>query len=436
MKSTSAAATPVLTQAPIPEPRVGGFERGRVSFFARHWDLDPGLTFLNHGSYGAVPRVVAEEQARLRSRVERDPVRFYKADLEPLMDGMRGAVGRFVNCPPGTIAPMVNATVAIATILHQTAWREGDEVLVTDHEYMSGLNELSRLGASRGVRTVTAHVPFPGPSAGDVLASLERAITPRTRMMMVSWITSATSLVFPIREVVALGRSRGITVLVDGTHAPGQVPVDIAGMDPDYFVGSFHKWVSAPKGTGFLYVPERLQEGFRTICLSSRAHKVRPERALFLRDSDYMGTDDYTAILSVPSAVRFFEEVMPGGWPAVMAHNHDLVLKGREIVLDALETPEPAPATMIGTMATVVLPEAPASLAGRPTVYDDPIQDALVERHGCVAPVWRFMPSSGPHAGRGLRVLRLSAQVYNTLDDYHRMASALSEELDRERRGG
>lgn len=396
-----------------------------------HWSIDPALTFLNHGSYGAVPNAVMKVQSDLRARMERDAVRFYKADLEGLMDGMRAAVSRFVNCPPETIAPMVNATVAIATVLTNIDWRPGDEVLVTDHEYMSGVNELERIVTRRGVRVVKASVPFPARSEDEVVRSLERAITPRTRFMMISWITSATSLIFPIKRIIDLAKSRGIEILVDGTHAPGQIPVDLSALDPDYFVGSFHKWVSAPKGTGFLYVPTRRQtmgSGFRPVCLSSRAHKVRPERPLFLRDFDYMGTDDYTAILSVPSAIEFMGSLLPGGWDALMRSNHDLVMKGQAIVCEALGMKPTAPESMTGTMATIILPDPPAT--ARPTKYDDALQDALLDNHGCVVPIWQFQIAGRPAPSR---VLRISAQVYNTLEEYHKLADAVKAELARER---
>jgi isopenicillin-N epimerase len=405
-----------------------------VSIMASHWSIDPRLTFLNHGSYGAVPNKVMKVQSDLRARVEWDAVRFYKVDLERLMDEMRVRVGAFVNCPPETIAPMVNATVAIATVLASIDWKPGDEILVTDHEYMSGVNELGRIAAARGVKVVTAKVPFPMPTGLDeagsedlIVRAIEGAVTPRTRLAMVSWITSATSLIFPIARIVKLLRSRGVETLVDGTHAPGQIAVDIESLDPDYFVGSFHKWVSAPKGTGFLYVPVAKQAGFRPVCLSSRAHKVRPERALFLRDFDYMGTDDYTGILSVPAAIDFFGELLPGGWDAVYAANHELVMKGRRVMCAALGIEEPAAEGLIGSMATIPLPDPPAGV--RATLYDDALQDALVERHGCVTPIWSFqtMDRSGP-----TRVLRISAQVYNRVEDYERLAGAVVEELGRE----
>jgi isopenicillin-N epimerase len=402
--------------------------KDRLPILASHWSLEPGLTFLNHGSYGAVPNVVVKHQEGLRARVERDAVRFYKADLEGLMDGVRDSVGRFVHCPPETIAPMQNATVAIATVLANIAWRAGDEILITDHEYMSGVNELERVAKIHGVRVVRAKVPFPITTSDEVVDSIEQCLTDRTRLVLVSWITSASSLIFPLQEIIAASKRRGARVLVDGTHAPGQIPVDIARSQADFFVGSFHKWVSAPKGTGFLYVPMETQtargsgEGFRSICMSSRAHKIRADRPLFLRDFDYMGTDDYTGMLCVPRAMEFMAGLVPGGWDGLYQANHDLVMRGRKVVCDAIGVAPPAPESMIGCMASILLPEPPPALQSRPTAYDDALQDILVEKHGIQVPIWR-MPSDNA------RLVRLSAQVYNSIEDYHRLADALVEEL-------
>jgi len=396
-----------------------------VPFTRSRFGLDPSLTFLNHGSYGAVPNVVAKYQSDLRARMELDPVRFYKHDLELLMDDMRSKVGAFLGCPGPTLAPMVNATVAIATVLLNSSFSPGDEILVTDHEYMSGVNELERICARTGATLVKAPIPFPIASPQLVLDAVASRLTRRTRFVMVSWITSATSLIFPIGELVAMGKERGITVLVDGTHAPGQIPVDIAAMNPDFWVGSGHKWLSAPKGTGFLYVPEPTQQGFRTVCLSSRAHKVRPERPMFLRDFDYMGTDDYSGVLALPAAIDAMGSLLPGGWPELYTRNHRLAIEGRRILCNALAIEPPAPESMIGTMATIKLPEPPAHLLNRPTKYDDALQDQLIDRHRIVVPIWRLSSDNS-------RVLRISAQVYNTEADYHTLADALLEELRRE----
>lgn len=418
LSGTDSIRFPVPQQAPTDRA-------SRERFQSAHWDLDVGVTFLNHGSYGAVPREVLEAQTRLRKRMERESVRFYKVDLERLMDGVRASLGRFAGCEADGIAPVPNATMGIATVLTNTAFEPGDEVLVTDHEYMSGINELQRFAARTGLRVVQARVPFPVRSASEVAEAVVAAATARTRLAIVSHITSASALIFPATEITRRLRERGIDVLVDGAHAPGQIDLNIEAMKPTYYVGSLHKWVSAPKGTAFLYVEKERRAGFRPLCLSSRAHRLRPERALFLRDFDYHGTLDYSGFLVVPEAIEYLSRLLPGGWPALMKRNHDLVVRGRAIVCEALGCAPAAPEEMLGSMATVILPEAPAEMQSRTTLYDDPLQDALVERHGVVAPVWRLLATNQ-------RVLRLSAQAYNTLDQYTLLGEALATELRRE----
>lgn len=412
----------VASSAPIKSALTSA---GTLAFPTREWALDPDLTFLNHGSYGAVPRAALEAQAAFRARMERDPVRFFKVDLERLMDGVRERIGKFMNCRADDIAPMPNATVALCTVIWNTKLHPGDEILITDHEYMSIVNELERYCAFTGAKIVQAKVPFPIAGPEQVHEAVMRCVTPRTKLAIIAHITSATSLIFPIKRITKDLMDRGIEVCIDGAHSPGQVQTDVRGLAPTYFVGSFHKWLSAPKGSGFLYVRADKQKGFKPWALSSRHHKVRPERALFLRDFDYVGTNDYSAMLSVPYSIDAIEAMAPGGWPEVLRKNHELALKGRAVVCRALGVEPAAPDDMVGSMATVPLPEPAPHMMSRTTEYDDPLQDELVKNHRIVIPIWRW-------GAENRRVVRLSAQLYNTIEHYEQLAHALVDELARE----
>lgn len=394
-----------------------------------HWRIDPSLCFLNHGSYGSVLGEVMDAQSRIRERLERDPVRFFKVDLEGLVDISRRRLAEFLGCGADDLAPVRNATVGLCTIFQNYRWNPGDEIIVTDHEYSSGQYELERIARSAGIRVVAANVPFPisGPEA--VTRAIEQVITPRTRMVMFSHVTSCSALIFPAVEIARLCKSRGIDLLVDGAHAPGQIPVDIRELDPAFYVGSLHKWVGTPRGASFIYVRPDLQDGFRTVALSSRAKKIRHDRPLFLRDFDYMGTDDYSAFLVVPDAIDAGARLVPGGWHGLMAANHRKILEARDAVCTRAGLQPSCPDDMTGAMVSLVIPEAPAMLPPRVTSYDDPLQDILLARHGIQVPIWRLWENPG------LRVIRLSAQLYNTPAQYAYCGHALADELARERGG-
>lgn len=392
------------------------------------WSIDPTLNFLNHGSYGAVPRDALAYQASLRERLERDPVRFYKVDLEPMLDAARAELAGFLHCRAADLAPIPNATIGLCTILNNTALAAGDEILITDHEYQSLPNELERICARTGAVVVKASIPYPVTDPAIVVERVMEQVSPRTKLAVISHVTSCTSLVFPVAQIVRELQAKGIDVCVDGAHSPGQIPVDIGAMKPTYFIGSGHKWLSGPKGIGFLYVRCDKQANFRPLQLSSRVSKVRHDRCMFLRDFDYQGTLDYSAILTLPVSIQSLGKLLPGGWPQLMRENHEKIMAAREVIsaeLDERFVVETCPESMVGCMTSIIVPDAPEHLADAPSKYDDALQDALYERHGIVTPVWRFGATNA-------RVVRVSAQLYNTMEQYQAFGKALRVEIDRE----
>ncbi len=401
----------------------------RPEHLTRHWALDPALTFLNHGSYGATPKAALRHQQAFRDRMERDPVRLFKSDLEHLIDGAREKIAGFINLNPADLAPIRNATYALCTILQANLraglMRAGDEVLVTDHEYGSLANELERLRTEHGIVVVKAKIPFPCSSPSLVIETFMAAVTKKTRLAIISHITSTSAMIFPVASILRELQAKGIDVLLDGAHSPGQIPTDVRALAPTYFIGSGHKWLSGPKGSAFMYVRPDRQGMFRPLALSGRANKIRPERALFLRDFDYQGTDDYSAFLSLPVAIEALGTMLPGGWPALLRSNHQMVLQGRDVLCNTLGLEPPTPDSMVGSMVTIRIPEPPEHMKARKTCYDDALQDILYEKYRIVVPIWRLSSSDE-------RIVRISAQVYNTLGEYEYLAGALKTELANE----
>jgi isopenicillin-N epimerase len=213
------------------------------SELAAHWALDPEVTFLNHGSFGACPREVLDAQRRWRDRLEAQPVQFLARDLNGLLAEARRGLGTFVGADPDDLAFVANATAAVNAILRSLRFEPGDELLGNDHEYNATLNVMRHVAERDGARVVVARIPFPVPSEDAVVEALLDAVTARTRLALVSHVTSTTAVVFPIERIVAELAARGIATLVDGAHVPGMLPLDIDRIGADWYVGNLHKWL-------------------------------------------------------------------------------------------------------------------------------------------------------------------------------------------------
>ncbi len=402
--------------------------------FAKHWLLDPGLTFLNHGSFGACPRPVLDAQAAWRERMERDPVHFMDTELEPALDRARAEVGRFIGADPEDLAFIPNATTAINTVLSSIApmLEEGDEILTTDHEYNATLNAARRVAAARRANVVVAAVPFPIGSPDEVIDAILSAVTRRTRLAMISHVTSATAIILPLERLIPELAARGVDTLVDGAHAPGMVPLDVARLGAAYYAGNCHKWLCGPKGSGFLHVRSDRRDRIRPLVTSHGANSPRRDRSRFRLEFDWTGTADPSAYLALPTAIEFIASLDADGWPGLMAANRALCLAGRDAIAAALGTPAMAPDEMLGAMAAVRVPDGLPPIADRSEHGDpddtlplDPLHSLLLERHAIQVPIYTWPPQTQP-ARVPLRLIRLSAQRYNELADHQRLATVLA----------
>jgi len=387
---------------------------------AHHWTLDPAITYLNHGSFGACPRPVLEAQQALRDQLEREPARFFNREAPPLLAAARAALAAFVGAPVEGLAFVPNVTTALNAVLRSVPIPAGSELLVTDQEYNASRNVLDYAAAQRGCRVVVAHVPFPIDGPDAVLEAVLARVTPHTRLALLDHVTSQTALVLPIAELVRELEGRGVDVLVDGAHAPGMVEVDVGALAPAYYTANCHKWLCAPKGAGFLWVREDRRRDVRPAVISHGANARVPLEHRFALEFAWTGTDDPTAALCVPEALRFLGSLLPGGWPELRARNRALALAGRRITAEALGTALPCPDAMIGAMASLPVPPSPRLPdPGSLSALDrDPLHDALFRDHAIEVPVL----TCPAHPSR---LLRISAQAYNRRADYERLAAAL-----------
>jgi len=391
------------------------------------WTLEPDLHFLNHGSFGACPREILEEQSAFRARIERQPLQFFR-DLEGLLDEVRGSLAALLGADADDLALVPNASTGVGCVVRSLLFSPGDEILTTDHVYNSCKNILA-LTEAQGARVVIAKVPFPIERPEQVTEALLGAVTPKTKLALVDHITSATGLIFPISEIVRELQSRGVDVLVDGAHAPGQVPVDLNALGAAYYTGNCHKWLCTPKGSAFLHVRCDKQDAVLPHTISHGFNSARTDRSRFRLRWDNLATVDPTAWLCIPSAIRFLGRLFPGGLPELQQRNRALALEGQRILCEALEIPRPAPPKMIGSLATVPLPDRPkGQLPPHGGAIDDPLGMRLLEKHRCEVPISAWQ-------GPTKRLTRISAQCYVTRADLVAFAGALKDELAAEHGG-
>lgn len=379
-----------------------------------NWTLEPDVAFLNHGSFGACPRVVLERQSALRAQLEAEPVRFFVRELEPMLADVRARVASFVGADPDDVVFVRNATEGCNAVLRSMAIEPGQTIVRTSHGYGAVDHTIDYVCERAGAEVVVAPLPFPVPSEQAVLDAVLGAVDARTRLVVVDHITSPTGVVLPIARLVAALRERGIETLVDGAHGPGMIPLDLNALGAGYYTGNFHKWCCAPKGAALLHVRRDLQPSVLPTRISHGYRSVRP-RSRFLETFDWTGTDDPTPLLCVPTALDFLESI--DGFGTLRDEACARLRRGRDRLAATLGVEPPVPDEMLGLLAALPLPDgdgAPPTSA----LYLDALQLALYEEHRVEVPVvpWPAPPK---------RLIRISSALYNTDDEYERLAAGL-----------
>ncbi|MDP6562968.1 MAG: aminotransferase class V-fold PLP-dependent enzyme [Candidatus Thalassarchaeum sp.] len=394
--------------------------RPRKGGLAEHWTLDPDTVFLNHGSFGATPTAILDEQSRIRALMEQDPVHFFERDYPGLWDGARRTLSEFVNADVDGMTFVSNATQGINTVLRSLPLQPGDEIIVPDHSYQACWNAVDFVTERSGAKTVVVEVPFRVEGPQEVIDIIMAAVTDRTVLALIDTVTSPTGMRMPFEELIEQLQSRGVDVLLDAAHGPGIVPLDLSALAPAYCTGNCHKWLCSPKGSAFLHIREDRKHLVRPLNISHGASFEGDAQEKFEFEFAWPGTQDPSAWMCIPKAIEYLGDLVEGGWPEIMRRNHALALEGRGILCEALGTSPPFPDSMVSALASVEITTGgevgPMSLEG------DPYHNLLLDEYGIQVPVmpWRH---------HGVRYIRISAQLYNHEDEYRYLAEVLRRSL-------
>ena len=295
---------------------------------ADFWNLDPDCTYLNHGSFGPSPLPVQEARAKWSERLERQPMKFYCQEMEEELDRTAAVLAEFLKTQPDRIALVDNATVAMNVVAASIALKDGDEVILSDHEYGAVKNIWQAKCREAGARLINAVLPFPPDPAG-VVKAIEAALTDKTRLIVISHVTSATACILPVKDICRMARQHKVLVCVDGPHAIAMLDINLNDLGCDYYCASCHKWLCAPFGSGFLWVHPRHHSSIRCPIVSWGG-SIGGRPSTWKDRTNWMGTRDPAALLSITAAIQFFN---PERLAEFRQHAHAMVAFARRELL-------------------------------------------------------------------------------------------------------
>ncbi len=369
------------------------------------WLLDEDVIFLNHGSFGACPRSVLAVQREWQEQMEAEPVRFMTRELPQHLDAARTELAAFLGSHAEDLVFVQNATDGANAVLRSLlpTFKPGDELLTASHAYRAIRQAMAYVTELSGATVVDAMVPFPIADESEVIDAIARAITPRTVFAVIDHITSPTGVIFPIKQIIALFKERGIPVLIDGAHVPGQIELHLDTLGADYYIGNCHKWLYAPKGAAFLWVDKKHQSKIHPTVIS---HYLGGG---YQTEFGWTGTMDSTSLLSIPAGIKFHRTMFAAG---SQEYTRQMLLNARREITAALGVPLAAPEEMLANMCTFPLPHDPDATDER-VLH---LHDMLFDNYRIEVPAMK---------ANGKLCVRVSSQVYNDRSDFDALKAAL-----------
>lgn len=371
-----------------------------------HFLLNPEITFLNHGSFGACPKPILENYQYWQNELEREPVQFIQKKAPLYLQTAKDAVAQFLGCNADDFFFTSNPTIAINTIMRSMDLQPGDEILTTNHEYGAMDRTWNFYCEKSGANYIRQNISIPIQSKESLLEEFWKGYTPKTKIIFLNQISSATALIFPVKEIIQKAKTLGLITIIDGAHSPGHIDLDLAELDPDYYTGTLHKWMLAPKGCSFLYVKKELQKDVDPLIVGWGYQSETPSNSRFLDYHQHQGTRDISAFLTAPAAIQFLKE---NNWTQKSAESKKLILENYQRFCDLLGTQPICPITseFLGQMCSI------------PIQTNNPValKDMLYQKYKIEIPVMKI--------GHGI-FIRISLNAYNTPNDLEILHAALT----------
>jgi isopenicillin-N epimerase len=397
-----------------------------TSEYFKEWPLRPDIVHLDHGSCGGCPHKVRNAQRKISDDIEYSPPSWFGKNYASGLRNSKEALAGFLNANVAGLAIMPGTTQGLNAAVFSQHFNAGDELLITNHAYSSALLILRHIAEQVNARVVIANVPFPVKSEDEVVESILSHVTPKAKFAIIDHIPSRTGVIFPIKRIVAELDSRDVVTLVDGAHGPGQIEVDLRDINAPYYVASLHKWMCAPRGLGLLYVREDKIASTKPVIVARTCYYRDSHAGVhtqFEHDFDWIGTFDPSTYLSLPAIVDFLSTVLPGGHRGLVQRNHHVALEARKIIHRELGIPPASPDEMLGSMVTFPLPDTIGPESPQGTL---PLQKKLMEHSGIEAQVYNW-----PQYPK--RVMRLSIQAHNSIEQIEYLARHLKAALEAEK---
>ncbi len=369
--------------------------------------LTNDITYLNFGSFGACVKPVFEIYQKFQLELETEPVQFIVVKGPEYLKQSRQALGNYINCNEDDIVFVSNPSYAINIIAKNFKLNAGDEILTTNLEYGAMDRTWNYYCRKAGAKYIRQPIELPLTSKEKFIDDLFKGLTSKTKAVFISHITSATALIFPVKEICARAKEHGLFTIVDGAHVPGHIHLNIEEIKADVYTGACHKWMCTPKGCSFLYVKKELQYLIDPLVISWGYESVAPSHSQFLDYHQTQGTRDFSAFLTVPKAIEFFNE---HNWIDVAANCRQLAHSNYQRFCDLLQSKPLAPITdeFLGQMCSIPIN----------TNQPEQLQRLLFEKYKIEIPVMKHDDKI---------YLRYSIQAFNTQNDLDILYNALKE---------